>query len=373
MKKTLVWIILTVFAVSLTLMGTGCQQEAAPAEEMAAEEEPAEEMAEEVQEEAAPEEEEMAEETEEAEPLTDIHIGNVMPYLEGWFTYFDQGFNIGLQQEDVEVTQILTNWEPEAEIQAVRDMIALGVDAISVTSGNPDAAQTLCQIANDAGVPIQIVDTRQSEGPGEPFEIVEFDWYEVGVMFGEKIAENWPDSKVVQVQGLAGFSTVESQIEAMEKIEEDTGAYETVQLEYTDYGIETAKNIIRDLIQSGREFDVVVCGAQEMAEGTIQALEEANMLEEVIVISGNGGVLDEANFAAGKLDAAISQPCGLHGIISAISILEYLKGNPPLELVQTPIVWSTVDNWEETLIPWDIDESWIPVAEEFIKTGELVY
>jgi len=357
MKRSLIWVLIAVFAISLTLMGSGCQPAAEPAAQEPAAEEPAEEVAEEPAEEA----------------LTDVHIGNVMPYLEGWFTYFDQGFNIGLQQADVEVTQILTNWEPEAEIQAVRDLIALGVDAISVTSGNPDAAQTLCQVANEAGVPIQIVDTRQSEGPGEPFEIVEFDWYGVGVMFAEKIAENWPDAKVVQVQGLAGFSTVESQIEAMEKIENETGAFETVQLEYTDYGIETSKNIIRDLIQSGREFDVVVCGAQEMAEGTIQALEEANMLEDVIVISGNGGVLDETNFAAGKLDAAISQPCGLHGIISAISILEYLKGNPPLELVQTPIVWCTMEDWEDTLIPWDIDESWIPVAEEFVKTGELNY
>lgn len=342
MKKTLLISVAMVLVLSMASIGIGCASEAAP---------------------AAPAEEAMEE----------LRIGHVMPYLEGWFSYFDQGFRLVMDDQNIQVTQILTNWEPEAEIQAVRDLIGLGVDGISVTSGNPDASQTMCQIANEAGVPIQIVDSTVSEGPGAPFNVVEFDWYGVGVMFGEKIAENWPGAKVVELQGLAGFGVVESQVQAMRDVQQRTGAFELVQLEYTDYGIETSKNLLRDIIQSGKEFNVVVGGAQEMAEGAIQALEEAGMLDDVIVISGNGGVLDEANFAAGKLDAAISQPCGFHGIVTAISILEFLRGNPPLELVSTPIVWVTVDDWEQTLIPWDIDASWIPVAEEFIATGNLKY
>lgn len=361
MKKISLIIVSVFLVIGLSLFGIGCAQQAAPETTAAAAETT-----------SAPETT-AAETTAAAAEEETLHIGNVMPYLEGWFGYFDQGFRLVMDNKEVEITQILTNWEPEKEIQAVRDLIALGVDGISVTSGNPDAAQTICQIANEAGVPIQIVDSLVSEGPGSPFSIVEFDWYGVGVMFGEKIAENWPDSKVVELQGLAGFSTVESQVKAMRDVAEKTGSYELVQLEYTDYGIETSRNLLRDIIQSGKEFNVVVCGAQEMAEGGIQALEEAGLLEEVVIMSGNGGVLDEANFAAGKLDAAISQPCGFHGILSAISILEFLSGNPPLELVSTPIVWCTVDDWEETLIPWDIDESWVPIAEEFIKTGNLNY
>lgn len=369
MKKTLLILMVALLALSMAFIGIACRQAAAPETTAAATVETSTTASVETTTAAAVETTAAAE----TKPSGEIHIGIVMPYLEGWFSYFDQGFKLVMAKKNVKVTEILTNWEPEKEIQAVRDLIALGVDGISVTSGNPDASQTMCQIANEAGVPIQIVDSTVSEGTGKPFGIVEFDWTAVGTMFGEKIAENWSGAKVVELQGLAGFGVVESQIKAIKQVEADTGAFEVVQMEYTDYGIETSKNLMRDIIQGGKKFNVVIGGAQEMAEGAIQALGEAKMLDDVIVISGNGGVLDEANFEAGKLDAAISQPVGFHGILSAISILEYLQGKPPLALVSTPIVWSTVDDWKETLIPWNVDASWIPVAEEFIKTGVLNY
>lgn len=354
MKKTLLTVLILMLSFSMILAFIGCKV-AAPATTAAAAETTA----------AA-----VTTTTEQAKPL---HIGNVMPYLEGWFGYFDSGFKLVLDKENVEITQILTNWEPEKEIQAVRDLIALGVDGISMVSGNPDASQTMCQLANDAGIPIQIVDSTLSEGTGKPFNVVEMDWYGIGEMMGNKIAENWPGAKVVELSGLAGFGTVELQIEALKKVEKDTGKYTRVQQEYTDYGIETSKNLMRDIIQSGKEFNVVIGGAQEMAEGAIQALEEAKLLGKVVVISGNGGVLDEANFASKKLNAAVSEPVGFHGIVSAISILNFLKGNPPLEIVSTPFVWCTVDDWQKTLIPWEVDETWIPIAEEFVKTGKLNY
>ncbi|MBU4480555.1 hypothetical protein KKG48_03910, partial [Patescibacteria group bacterium] len=54
MKKTFFWLIIIIFTLSLTLIGVGCKEEAAPAEEV-------------TEEEAAPAEEETAEAT---EPVT---------------------------------------------------------------------------------------------------------------------------------------------------------------------------------------------------------------------------------------------------------------------------------------------------------------
>ncbi len=50
MKKTILWLIIITFILSLTLMGTGCKEEAAPAEEVTEEEEEAEPVEEEAEE-----------------------------------------------------------------------------------------------------------------------------------------------------------------------------------------------------------------------------------------------------------------------------------------------------------------------------------
>ena len=50
--------------------------------------------------------------------------------------------------------------------------------------------------------------------------------------------------------------------------------------------------------------------------------------------------------------------------------LSYLKGETYQKKSYSPIVWCNRDNWEELLIPWDVDESWMPVVDEFVKTGK---
>jgi hypothetical protein len=34
------------------------------------------------------------------------------------------------------------------------------------------------------------------------------------------------------------------------------------------------------------------------------------------------------------------------------------------------VVWVNSKNWEKSYIPWEMDESWVPVVNEFIKTGK---
>ncbi|MBM3702044.1 MAG: extracellular solute-binding protein [Actinobacteria bacterium] len=76
MKKTIVMMLIAIFAVSMLLMGVGCKKEAAPAEEVAEEAAPAEEVAEE-----APAEEEAEAEAEEPFPST---ISGEVTFMSYW-------------------------------------------------------------------------------------------------------------------------------------------------------------------------------------------------------------------------------------------------------------------------------------------------
>ena len=348
MKKVIIW--LTIAMLIVAFIGVGCKKEAEEKEVVKAEET-----------------------VEEGFAYGDLKIGYVMPYLQGWFGYWDQGWNIIMDNYGVDTETILTNWDPEAELQAVRDFITMGVDAISVESGNPDTAQVMCKLANDAGIPILIDSSSLAPGPGKPFFDISFDYRAMGALAAEKITEMWPGAKVLHMGGIAGFAPTEDQDMAI-KAGAEAGGYEYVGTEYAGYQIEDSKNILRDLISAGKEIDVILAGSQEMAEGSIEALKSFDMLDDVIVISVNYGPLDIENFEQGELDYAIGQSVGLHSMVAAAVTLNYLQGIEPFSTVaHLPFQWLTPENHEEEGITWDVDASWIDTAEKYAKTGLLEY
>ena len=124
MKKILIWIMVAVFAISLSFVGAGCAQPAAEttaAETTAAPETTAEEtMAEETMaEETMAEETGLPEKTFTGKDWADVKVGYVMPYLEGWFFYWDIGFKVPMEYNDIYSETVLTYWDPEAELQGV--------------------------------------------------------------------------------------------------------------------------------------------------------------------------------------------------------------------------------------------------------------
>ncbi len=373
MKKTLIWILMAVFAVSFSFAGAGCKTPEIVKEAVIDEiKEAVEEIGEAIEE----AEEEAADTTFDGKPWSEVKVGYVMPYLEGWFFYWDVGFKVPFAVNNIYTETILTNWDPEAELQGIRDFITKGYDAISLQTASPDVAQTAAQICNEAGVPLFIDNTDVAEGPGKAIADIEMDWVEIGRLFARGIRDNVYGAKVVEMQGAPGFPVVTKQENGMEEIlAEDPDAFTRVQIEYNaDYSTEVTFNALSAIIQSGTEFDVVIGGFQEATEASIEALKANDIsLDDIYIISGNGGPLDEANFEDGDLDAAVSEPVGFHAMLVAASILEYLATGDVLELQVSPAVWVTKDDWKEKLIPWEVDASWLPVAEEFVRTGVLNY
>lgn len=382
MKKTLILVMVAVFAISLSFVGVGCAQEAAEttaaattaAETTAAATTAAETTAAETT--MAAEETGLPEMTFTGKKWEDVKVGYVMPYLEGWFFYWDLGFKVPMEANNIYSETILTYWDPEAELQGVRDFITKGFDAISLQTASPDVAQSAAQICNEAGIPLFIDNTDVAEGPGKATADVEMDWVEVGRQFGLGIIDNVFGAKVVAMQGAPGFPVVLKQEQGMQEVlDANPGAFEVVQTEYNkDYSTEVTFNGLSAIIQSGKEFNCVIGGYQEATEASIEAMKANDVsLDDIFVISGNGGPLDEANFIDGDLDAAVSEPVGFHAMLVATTILTYLSTGEAPELQLTPIVWVERENWEETLIPWEVDETWIPVAANFVKTGVLEY
>ena len=310
---------------------------------------------------------------EKAEKKEELTVGVVIPYEIGWFTAFHQGFEVVSNTEGVKVVWQYNNYKADDETKAVQNLITMGVDGMNITAVTPASAEYSCRLANEADIPIQITESGIAEGKGKPFADIDFNWFEIYHTVARSIRKDEPgELKVIWIQGFAGTPPVIQGIQGFkEEIAELDGIRLATNVQYGDYATAPSLNITKTLVQSGIEFNVAIGACQEITDGIIQGLKEENVnLDKVAIVTVNGGPMDIENFKRGDLDYCLSLSPGLHGMICAKNLIAYLKGEKYQKKSYSPIVWCNRDNWEELLIPWDVDDNWLSVVEEFVKTGK---
>jgi ABC-type sugar transport system substrate-binding protein len=300
-------------------------------------------------------------------------IGVVIPYEIGWFTAFHGGFELATKLQGDKIVWAYHNYKAEDETKAVENLIAQGVDAINVTSVTPQSAEYSCRLANEAKIPIQITESGIAAGKGKPFADIDFNWFDVYKVVANGMRKDIKgDMNVLWLQGFAGTPPVMQGIQGFkEEIAKLKGIKLATEVQDGKYAVKDSLDLTKTLIEGGLKFNVALGACQEITDGMIQALESEKVSRSAVtVITVNGGPMDIENFKKGKLDYCLSLSPGLHGMICASNLLAYMNKQTYQKKTYSPIVWTTKDNWQQKLIPWDMDESWVPVVNEFIKTGQ---
>jgi len=305
-------------------------------------------------------------------PGKQLTIGVVIPYEIGWFSAFKKGYEVVAKEENVKLVWQYHNYKADQETTAVQNLITMGVDGINDTAATPDSAQYSCTLANDAKIPIQITESGITSGKGEPVANIDFNWEQIYRYLIDNLRKDVSGPlSIVNIQGFAGSPPVMQGINGLkDEITKVSDAKLATDVQYGDYATDKSLNIMKTLIQSGLKFNVAIGSCQEITEGIIEAINEQNLDQsKITVVSVNGGPMDIENFKKGYLDFAISQSPGLHGMICAKNLISYLKGQTYQKKTYSPVIWVSAKDWQEKYIPWDVDNTWIPVVNEFIKTG----
>ena len=302
-----------------------------------------------------------------------LTVGVVIPYEIGWFTAFHQGFEVIAKTEGVKVVWQYNNYKADDEVKAVQNLITLGVDGINVTSVTPASAEYSCRLANEAGIPIQITESGIAEGKGKPIADIDFNWFEIYRVVARSLRKDVKgDLSAIWIQGFAGTPPVMQGIDGFkDEITKLKGIKLATDVQYGDYATAPSLAITKTLVESGLKFNTAIGACQEITDGIIQGLKEENIdLNKVTIVTVNGGPMDIENFKKGDLDYCLSLSPGLHGMICAQNLISSLKGQTYQKKSYSPIVWVDRNTWQKDLIPWDVNESWLPVVREFVKTGK---
>ncbi len=303
----------------------------------------------------------------------DLTIGVCIPYEIGWFSAFHKGVEVMAKAEGVKVVWVYNNYKAADETKAIQDLISMGVDGINLTAVTPESAEYSCELANDAKIPIQITESGTAEGRGKPIAIIDFDWKGIYRYIADNLRKDSQGPlSIINIQGMAGSAPVNAGIQGfkdeMSKLPDMKLATE---IEYGNYAAAPSLALMQNYIQSGLKFNVAVGSCQEITDGIIQALKQANLRDKVTVVSVNGGEMDVDNMEKGNIDYILSQSPGLHGMICAANLIAYLKGETYQHKTFSPVVWVNQKTWRTELIPWAMDETWLPVVKEFLKSGKV--
>jgi len=240
-----------------------------------------------------------------------IVIGAAMPTFDDkWLSYlYDAIQQYDQEHKEVEVKMVDAKNDSSKQLTQVETFLAEGVDAIIIVPVDTSAVRPMADEANDAGVPVVVVNRMPTpEVLDKIYAYVGSESIQSGKMQMEKVAEMLGGKGNVaimtgelgsesQVKRTEGNKQVIKKYPGMKIVREGTANYQRAE------GIKLMEN----WIQSGEKIDAVVANNDEMAIGSIMALEAAGKLNDVVV-AGIDGTPDALEYVrAGKLKVTVFQ------------------------------------------------------------------
>ncbi len=283
-----------------------------------------------------------------------------------WTNYSILAFEYIADQMGVETIVLDPEGDMERAMAAMEDLITRGVDGINVFTITPELSATMIEMANDAGIPITIENSLPAEYAENYISCVACQYDDIGYAAGAYISETYPGAKLFYVMGAPGMGITELYEEGLDKALEEYGTIELISTQPTDWGAEQAMNVTQNAIQAGLEFDVIFANNEQMATGVINALEDAGLLGEIPIIATGGGPHGLELIEQGLLDASITAPVSLQGLITFKNLYEYVvHGIEPPLFIPLPVIPISQENLDEA-ISWEITDENYELALEII-------
>jgi ribose transport system substrate-binding protein len=174
-----------------------------------------------------------------------------------------------------------------SQSQAIEDMIALGPDAIIVDPTQATVIAAVLQSAADAG--IIIIETDTVGDLDMVTASIGLDEYNAAYEQGSTLcaALNEGD-KVVIIAGTQGDNNAENRLKGQQDACADAGI-EVLDYQYADFSADKAASVMEDMITKfSGEFQGVLTPSDDMTVACINALEQAGIIDDVLV-AGYGG------------------------------------------------------------------------------------
>ncbi|MDW5594373.1 substrate-binding domain-containing protein [Conexibacter stalactiti] len=221
-------------------------------------------------------------------------VASVPPTDHGWLGAISKNAQAQADRYDDVDFRLLEAADADSQAQQIEQVIPDRPDALVVLPQDGAALTPVAQRAEAAGIPVINVD-RLFTAPDAATATILGDNYQIGVLAADYIADRLRcDGNVVEIQGLAGISVTEERSrgfsDQLRKACPD-GGVEIVARQPGDFNPDTGLRVMETILQAQDRIDAVYTHDDDMAQGVVQAIRNADRQDEMF-LTGVGGSQD---------------------------------------------------------------------------------
>jgi ribose transport system substrate-binding protein len=218
-------------------------------------------------------------------------VASVPPTDHGWLGAISKDAQAQADKYDDVDFKLLEAADADSQAQQIEQVISEKPDVLVVLPQDGEALTPVAQKAEAAGIPVVNID-RLFTQPDAATATILGDNYQIGVLAADYIAEELNcKGKVVEIQGLAGISVTDERTKGFEdqlKKACPDGGIEIVAQQPGDFNPDKGLTVMENILQSENEIDAVYTHDDDMAQGVVQAIRNADRDDEMF-LTGVGG------------------------------------------------------------------------------------
>jgi len=289
-------------------------------------------------------------------PLKDYVFGYVQAGIAPYYQTSADGFKYTVEQIlGAKVINVNSDFSADKEVSNVEDLIAQKVDAIVIFTNSGDSAQQAAQLCNKANIPVVLIGSAASDGPGKVDCTVKADFQSFGKLVGDYVAANFDSGKIGIVEGASGQNICEPITQGFKDgIASKTGL-QIVSDQPTDWSRQQAMAVAQNILTANPDLSIMFVHNEDMAQGALQAITEANMQSQVALLSTNGSPDGLAMIDKGDLRATAAESPSQEAAIAAKAILDVLAGKTVQPVIDTPMAMVDKASLATNQVTWSTD------------------
>jgi ABC-type sugar transport system substrate-binding protein len=245
----------------------------------------------------------------------------------------------------------------EKAMSQFEDLINQKVDGISIYTLTPELDKQMADRARSAGIPV-VFENGLPSPDTDYIACVACEYADIGYAAMKYISGKYPGAKILYVQGAYGMGVLEEYMKGVEKGLKEFTNISIVEQQPTDWGAEQALNVTQNVIQSGKQFDVVFANNEQMATGVVVALRDAGLMGKVKVVATGGSPQGLDAIQKGELDATMSAPVCIQGITTFKNLWMAVKGQTPPKFTPIPILPIDRENLGDAMLWTSYDKAY---------------
>ncbi|MFQ5928487.1 MAG: substrate-binding domain-containing protein [Acidobacteriota bacterium] len=241
----------------------------------------------------------------------------------------------------------------EKQMQILENLIQTQTDAICVTpSGSKEIIPAIAK-ANQAGIPVLVLDTRVDPEAAKEAGIkietfIGSDNYEGGRIAGQYLIKLFKGkAKVAILEGIPGHETGDSRLRGFHDGIKEAAGVEVLASQPANWERDQGFNVFQNILQAHRQIDALFACSDLMALGAVEAIAAAGKTGQIKVIGFDALEETRKAIADGTIEASVAQYSDEMGRIGIESAVHVLNGEKIPESIPVKIELITKDKEAE--------------------------